>query len=380
MKLQRKSGLRALAVGAVAVTGVLVLAGCGSDDNSANGTTPTGSSQSSGGANAAVSCAKGQILASGSTAQANAMALWLKNYMQACPGTGINYKGVGSGAGIQDFLQGTTAFAGSDSPLKPAEVTASASVCSGGGKGIDLPMVGGPIAVMYNLPGVKDLVLDAPTLAKIFNGKITNWDAKEIKALNPAATLPATPIQTFHRSDDSGTTDNFTKYLIAAAGSDFPYSGGKAWQAKGGQSAQGTSGVVAQVKQVEGAITYGELSYAASGNLPTVKIATGASAPVAATTDNASRAIAAAKVVGTGDDLALTFDYTTKADDAYPITLVTYEIACDKGNKAATLPMTKSFLSYISGTNGQSLLAAQGYAPLPDEIAAKVRSTVAALS
>jgi phosphate transport system substrate-binding protein len=384
VKLQRKSGLQALTVGAVAITGALVLTACGSDDNSSSGSTatPSGSSSasSSTSSNASgISCEKGQLLASGSTAQQNAMALWVKNYMQACSGATINYKGVGSGAGVQDFLQGNTAFAGSDSPLKPEEVTKSKSVCAGG-QGIDLPMVGGPIAIMYNLPGVNNLVLDAPTLAKIFNSKITKWNDPAIKALNPSATLPSTSIQAFHRSDDSGTTDNLTKYLIAAAKADWPYTGGKTWQAKGGQSAQGTSGVAAQVKQTEGAITYGELSYATSSNLTTAQIKTGAPAPVAATTDNASKAIAAATLVGTGDDLALKFDYNTKVDGAYPITLVTYEIACDKGNKAATLPAVKSFLTYIASEGGQGLLAAQGYAPLPDSIATKVRSTISTLS
>jgi phosphate transport system substrate-binding protein len=383
VKLQRKSGLRALTLGAVAVTGALVLTACGSDNNSGSDTgtasTGTGSTQADGTGAAAIACQKGQLLASGSTAQENAMAVWVRDYMKACPGASINYKGVGSGAGIQDFLQGTTAFAGSDSPLKPEEITRSKSVCSGG-QGIDLPMVGGPIAIMYNLPGVDNLVLDAPTLAKIFSSTITRWNDKAIAALNPGVNLPSSSIQAFHRSDDSGTTDNFTKYLISAAGADFPYSGGKSWQAKGGQSAQGTSGVVAQVKQVQGAITYGELSYATSSKLPTVRIATGASAPVPATTGNASKAIAAAQVTGTGSDLALTFDYKTKADGAYPITLVTYEIACDKGNKAGTLAPMKSFLTYISGVDGQQTLASQGYAPLPESVATKVRATVAALS
>jgi phosphate transport system substrate-binding protein len=384
VKLQRKSGLRALTVGAVAITGALVLSACGSDDNS-DGSSDSPSSSSAGSTGGAstsassISCEKGNLLSSGSTAQQNAMELWIKNYMQACQGSQINYKGVGSGAGIQDFLQGNTAWAGSDSPLKDDEVAKSKSVCKGG-QGIDLPMVGGPIAIMYNLPGVDNLVLDAPTLAKLFNNKITKWNDQAIAKLNPGVTLPDLAVQAFHRSDDSGTTDNFTKYLIATAPGDFPYTGGKAWQAKGGQAASGTSGVTAQVKQIKGGITYGELSYATSSKLSTVKIATGASAPVEATTDNASKAIAAASQVGTGSDLALQFDYKTKAEGAYPITLVTYEIACDKGNKADSLAAMKSFLTYISGEEGQGLLAAQGYAPLPDSVATKVRSTVSTLS
>jgi phosphate transport system substrate-binding protein len=366
------------AVGVVVVSGGLLLSACGSDNNTGSGS--GGSSASAAPSAGSIKCdGKGQLLASGSTAQQNAMALWTKNYMQACSGTTINYKGIGSGAGIQEFLQGSTTFAGSDSPLKPDEMSQSTKAC-GGNKAIDLPMVPGPIAVVYNLQGVDNLVLDADTVAKIFNGKITKWNDPAIKKLNPSATLPATAIQAFHRSDESGTTDNFTKYLIAAAGKSWPYSGGKAWQAKGGQSAQGSSGVAAQVKQTNGAIGYAELSYATSSSLSTVKINTGASAPVEASADNFSKAVADAKVVGTGSDLSLKLNYTTKADGAYPIGLVTYEIACEKGNKSATLAPMKSFLNYIASEDGQGLLKDQGYAPLPDEIATKVRSAISSLS
>ena len=186
-------------------------------------------------------------------------------------------------------------------------------------------------------------MLDAATLAKIFDGKITNWNDAAIAKLNPGAKLPDLKIQPYHRSDESGTTDNFTKYLIAAAPSDWKYSGGKAWQAKGGQAAAGSSGVAQGVKQTNGAIGYLELSYAKDG-LGTVKSTRAPPPRSKATSDNASKAIAAAKVVGTGSDLSLKLDYTTKADGAYPLALVTYEIACDKGNKADTLPATKAFL------------------------------------
>jgi len=383
VKLQRKSGLRFLTVGAVAITGALVLTACGSDDNSSDNSTatPSGSGAATSSSASSIACEKGQILASGSTAQQNAMDLWVKNYQQACAGATINYKASSSGQGVIDFNQGTDAFAGSDSPLKPEEAAASTKVCTGG-TGIDLPMVGGPIAIGYNLPGVSNLVLNASALAKIFNGKITTWNDAAIKALNPGVSLPSTKIQTVHRQDESGTTDNLTKYLGGAAKADWPYPHAKAWAAKGGQAAAQSSGVAALVKQTEGSIGYFELSYASANQIPTVKINTGASAPVEATTANASAGIAQAKIVGTGNDLSLDLGaaYTTKADNAYPIVLVTYEIACDKGNKADTLALTKSFLTYVSSTDGQGQLSAAGYAPLPDAIAAKVRSTVAGLS
>ncbi|CAM5245803.1 phosphate ABC transporter substrate-binding protein PstS [Streptomyces fumanus] len=376
MKLQRKNR-RALALGALAVSGALALTACGSDD--------TGSETSGGGASATtqagdIKCddASGQLQASGSSAQKNAIDAWVKQFAAACKGVQINYNPTGSGAGVTAFTQGQTAFAGSDSALKPEEITASKKVCSGG-QGIDLPMVGGPIAVGFNVPGVDSLVLDAPTLAKIFDSKITKWNDAAIKKLNPDAKLPDLKIQAFHRSDESGTTDNFTKYLKAAAPSDWKYEPGKSWEAKGGQSAQGSSGLAQQVTQTSGAISYFELSYAKDG-IKTVDIKTEAAEPVKATVENATAAIGAAKVIGTGKDLALELDYTPSAAGAYPITLVTYEIVCDKGNKAETLPATKSFLNYIASESGQGLLADAGYAPMPDEIITKVRDTISALS
>ncbi|MCX5532270.1 phosphate ABC transporter substrate-binding protein PstS [Streptomyces sp. NBC_00006] len=375
MKLQRKNRLRALSLGALAVSGALALTACGSDDTSggSGGTSPAAKA-----GNIKCDDAKGQLLGIGSSAQANAIDAWRQAYAQACSDVQLNYKPDGSGAGVTAFNQGQVAFAGSDSALKPEEVTASKKVCKGG-QGIDLPMVGGPIAVAFNVQGVDNLTLDAKTLAQIFDSKINKWNDPAIKKLNPDAKLPSTKIQAFHRSDESGTTDNFTKYLKAAAPSDWKYEGGKAWQAKGGQSAQGSSGLAQQVKQTDGAITYVELSYAKDG-VNTVDIDTGAGDPVKATTENATKAIADAKVVGTGKDLALELNYATKAAGAYPITLVTYEIVCDKGNKAESLAATKSFLGYTASDEGQAALADLGYAPIPTEINKKVRETVAGIS
>ncbi|MFJ5264149.1 phosphate ABC transporter substrate-binding protein PstS [Streptomyces sp. NPDC088387] len=375
MKLQRMNR-RALTLGALAVSGALALTACGSDDT---GTSGSDSSASSTGAASDIACddASGQILADGSSAQKNAIDAWVKQFTQACNGVQINYKGGGSGAGVTAFTQGTVAFAGSDSALEPEEIEASKQVCSGG-QGVDLPMVGGPIALGYNVPGVDNLVLDAPTLAQIFDDKITNWNDEAIAKLNPDAKLPDLKIQAFHRAEDSGTTDNFTKYLIATTPDNWKYEGGKAWQAKGGQAATGSAGMAQQVKQNSGAIGYMELSYAK--DLSVVAVDTGAAEPVQASVESATKAVADAKVVGTGKDLALELNYATKADGAYPITLVTYEIVCDKGNKSETLPATKAFLTYIASEDGQQLLADNDYAPMPADIIAKVRTTISELS
>ncbi|MFD5517206.1 phosphate ABC transporter substrate-binding protein PstS [Streptomyces sp. NPDC127066] len=376
MKLQRMNR-RALTLGALAVSGALALTACGSDDT---GNTSGGGSSSSASNNSAIKCddAKGQIQASGSSAQKNAIDAWVTTFKAACKDVQINYNPTGSGAGVTTFIQGQTAFAGSDSPLKPEEATAAKKTC-GGNAAVDLPMVGGPIAIGYNLDGVDDLVLDASTIAKIFDGKISKWNDAAIQKLNPDAKLPSTKIQAFHRSDESGTTDNFTKYLKAVAPSDWNYSGGKAWQAKGGQSAQGSAGLAQQVNQTPGAISYFELSYA-TGSIKSVALKTDAATPAKATVENATKAISSAKVVGTGSDLALEMNYKPTADGAYPLTLVTYEILCEKGNKADTLAATKAFLTYIASEDGQKQLTAAQYAPIPAEIITKVRSTISNLS
>ncbi|WP_371616640.1 phosphate ABC transporter substrate-binding protein PstS [Streptomyces sp. NBC_00454] len=378
MKLQRKNMLRASALGALVVSSALVLTACGSDDNTKTDATASGKPSA---AASDVKCdgAKGKLLASGSSAQKNAVDLWIKNYMAACSGVEVNYKSSSSGEGIVAFNQGTVGFAGSDSALKPEAVEESKKVCTGG-QGIDLPMVGGPIAIGFNVAGVDKLTLDAPTIAAIFNDKIKKWDDEAIKKLNPGVTLPSTAIQAFHRSEDSGTTENLGKYLKAAAPEAWTYDAAKKWPAPGGQAASGSAGVASQVKAVDGAIGYFELSYASSQSIKTVDVNTGAAAPVKASSENASKAIAAAKIAGTGDDLALKLDYTTKAEGAYPIVLVTYEVVCDKGNKPETLATVKSFLNYTASDAGQKALSEIGYAPIPAEINAKVREVIAKLA
>jgi phosphate transport system substrate-binding protein len=362
-------------IAGIAICGALALSACGTDSQASSG---SGSSSASGSSPSAADCGKGSITAAGSTAQKNAMDEWIKNFTATCSGASINYQPVGSGAGVQQFIAGSVAFAGSDSALKPDEHPQADKRCASG-TALDLPMVVGPIAVMYNLPDVKDLVLDAPTIAKIFSGKIATWDDPAISKLNPSAKLPSSKIQAFHRADESGTTDNVQKYLTAAAPSDWTTGAGKKFTGAGGQSAKGSDGVTQAVKSTEGAVTYTEASFAQNAGLGIAKIATGAASPVELTSATASKAVEAATVSGTGDDLSLKIDYATKTEGAYPIVLVTYEIVCEKGTPAEALPVVKSFLTYTAG-EGQSVLEGLGYAPLPDTIRTKVAAAVAKLS
>ncbi|RKT16494.1 phosphate transport system substrate-binding protein [Streptomyces sp. 1114.5] len=379
MKLQRNGRSKALAIGAMALVSSLSLAACGSDNN--NTTTASGSGSSgSAAAGAAINCGKsGSLIAAGSTAQGTAIDVWKTNFGAACSGTTINYQGVGSGAGIQQFTQGKVQFAGSDSALKPAEVDATKAVCTGG-QGIDLPMAGGLISLVYNVDNVDNLVLDAPTAAKIFDSQITKWNDPAIAALNPGAKLPDADIQSFHRSDDSGTTDNLTKYFAAAGQGAWAYPSSKTWAAKGGQSANGSAGVAAQVKQVKNSISYVELAYAQTNSLKSAAINTGAAKPVEATAANAANTFAKAQVAGTGSDLALKLDYATKDEGSYPLVLVTYEIVCDKGNKADTLDTLKSFLTYTASDAGQKAAGDKGYVPLPKELTGKVNAVIPTLA
>ncbi|MDT0305582.1 phosphate ABC transporter substrate-binding protein PstS [Streptomyces sp. DSM 44917] len=369
-------GKAARASGALLLLAALTgLAACGTDDNSGLPGAVDFSVEN-------LRCAPdaGTLLASGSSAQANAMEVWVNTYQANCEGSQINYKPTGSGAGVQEFLQGTTAFAGSDSLLSEGEVNESRSVCRDGGRAVHLPMVAGPIAVGYHLPGVDDLVLDAPTLARIFDSEIRRWNDPAIARLNPGADLPDLPVTPFHRSDGSGTTDNFTSYLHASAPREWPYEPDKAWRGHGGQSADGSSGLTGMVQQNEGAIAYFELSYAHQNDIDTVRIDTGASEPVAATVENASNAIAQADVTGSGGDLALELDYATREEGVYPVVLVTYEIVCDRGNDPATLGLTRAFLAYTAGEEGQRALAEIDYAPISGEIIEQVRRRVDAMA
>jgi phosphate transport system substrate-binding protein len=358
----------------LALVGSISLTGCGTDDN-------TSTAQPGAAKPAGVECAAGTVSAGGSSAQGNAMEEWNSAYQGVCPDSTINYQPTGSGAGVNSFIQKQIAFAGSDSALKPEQQPKADTRCATG-KAINIPMVVGPIAVAYKLDGVTDLQLKPATIAKIFSGKITKWNDAAIKADNPSATLPGTTIQAFHRSDESGTTDNFTKFLQTTAKADWPHEPNKAWpgEIKGGQGANGSSGVADAVKNGSGAISYMELSYAENAKLSTAKVANGAGEFVALTPQSAARTLSAAEIKGTGNDLALKIDYGTKAAGAYPIVLVTYEITCEKGLTPEELKLVKSFLTFTSSDAGQEKLTQLGYAPLPPDLLAKVRASVAALS
>ena len=366
---------RLLRVGTVAVAslGVLALSACGSDPEPSGTSSPGGTTSSSSGGD----CPKGTLNAEGSSAQKNAIEEVIAKYNEKCTDVKVNYNPTGSGAGIKQFNANQVDFAGSDSSLKPEEATAAATRCANNAA-VNLPMVIGPVAIAYNVDGLDKLILDGPTAAKIFQGTIKTWNDPAIAKLNPGTTLPSTAIAVFFRSDESGTTENFAKYLEAAGGGAWTGKPAKKWTGTGAGKEK-SAGVAEGVKSTKNSITYVEWSYAVDNKLGVAQIDTGAG-PVELSAESAGKALAAAKPAGTGSDLALKLDYATKAPGAYPIILVTYEIACTKGLPAEKTALVKSFLTYFASADGQSSLTELKYAPLPEETRTKVDAAIQAIS
>ena len=375
-------------VPAIALVGALALSACGSDDNSGGndgGDSGNGSSAASAdgsGAPAAggdVDCGSKALTAEGSTAQDNAIQEAISSFESVCADQKVTYNGTGSGDGIKKFIAGQVSFAGSDSALKgtdgKTEVQDAAKAC--GSPAWNIPMVTGPISIAYNLQGVDKLVLTPALLADIFQGKIKTWNDPQIAAVNKGVTLPAKPIKPFFRSDESGTTENFTKYLKGSAPAKWTAEPAKQWSGKGEGKAK-TAGVASAVKSTDGGITYAEWGAAKDNKLGVAQIDNGAG-PVELTGESAGKAIAAAKIDGQGNDLKLKLDYATKEAGAYPIVLVTYEIVCSKYKDAATAKGVKAFLNHFSSEDTQKGIEEIGYAPLPDEIRSKVSTAINAI-
>src|ERR1700744_4852562 len=334
-------------------------------------------------AGAKVDCGgKKTLVASGSTAQSNAMTKFVAAFSKACPGQTLNYTANGSGAEISEFLAGKSDFGGSDIPLSGDQYDAAKKRC-GGADAWNLPVVFGPLAITYNLNSVDSLVLDAPTIAKIFNGTITRWDDPALTSLN--ASMPPEEIHVIYRSDASGTTDNFQSYLQGASGGAWGKGVGKTFNGGVGQGAAGNNATAALVKSTEGAISYNELSFALQQGLYAAEIKTPASRrslrPVRIGTDTVGKTIIGAKIVGKGNDLVLDISsfYNPAQPDVYPIVMATYEIVCSKYPTPDVAQAVKAFLQAAIGP-GQVDLDRIGYIPLSADFQRRVSTAVDAIS
>jgi phosphate transport system substrate-binding protein len=356
----------------LAAAGTMALSACGSDSQGGS-TTNAGNSSPT----AAANCATGDLKGAGSTFQKNIVAQWIKDFGAACSGANIDYQPVGSGAGITQFGANTIDFAGSDSVMKPDEQSAADKRC--GSPAIHLPITAGGIALIYKLGDVKNLQLSPTTIAGIFQGTVKKWDDPAIKADNPGASLPGTGITPVHRSDSSGTTSVFSKFLNATAASDWKLGEGKElkWPASV-QGAKGSDGVTQAVAGSDGAITYAEVSYATSSGLGVAKVKNGAGEYAALDAASVGKALEGASVPDSGD-LKVKYDFANTTSGAYPITALSYEIVCSKGNDAGKLALLKAFLTY-DVTAGQAAAEGLGFAPLPQSIADKVKTAVDGLA
>lgn len=358
----------------VAAIAALTLAGCGSDNNA-----PSGSSESGSASASAADCGgKNAVTAEGSTAQQNAIALFNQVWSQKCQGKNLSYNPTGSGAGREQFVAGNVDFAGSDSAIKEEQAAQAAERC-GGNPAWNLPLVFGPIAMAYNVEGVEGLVLNGDTLAKIFQGQITKWNDPAIAALNEGKTLPDVNITPIYRSDSSGTTDNFQKYLEAASGGAWTKGDGSEFQGGAGEGAQKSAGVAQAVQATPGAIGYVEKGFADQAGIPYAQIDNGSGA-VELNDESAGKAIDAAKFAAEGNDLTLDLAslYGMQEPGAYPLMLATYEIVCSNGYDAETAEAVKSFLT-VAANDGQSGLSAAGYVPLPEKFKERLLTSIDAI-
>ena len=286
---------------------------------------------------------------------------WAGSYTHESPGTQINYQGIGSGGGIQQFTAGTVHFAATDAPMTDEEEAEAQKV---GGDVLHIPMTMGSVVTVYNLPGVDSLKLDGSTLAGIYLGEIEQWNDEAIAQLNPEVDLPDTSIRVVHRSDSSGTSFTFTSYLDAVSESwnnDVGADKAPAWPV--GVGGQGNDGVAAAVEQTEGAIGYTEIAYALKNDIPFASLENAKGEFVTPSLQSTS---AAAKDLSFPKDLKFSL-VNSDAKGAYPIVGVTWILADQNQQDRAKGVTLVSFLKWALN-DGQKEASSLLYAPLPDDL------------
>jgi phosphate transport system substrate-binding protein len=335
----------------------LALTACGGNSND---NTPSGSSSSGGGSEFAN--LSGTLKASGASFPNAYYQKALDEFANVAPNLDITYNSVGSGTGKKEFGSGLTDFGGTDSLVKAGDGPAD-------GTFLYVPTVAAPITVSYNLSGVSDLKLSGETLAKIFQRDIKKWSDPAIKQDNPSATLPDKNIVVAHRSDGSGTTNNFTKYLAKASPAWKLGSGDTvAWPADT-QGGDKNTGVAQIVKQSDGAIGYVDLADAKAAGLVFVAIKNKSGQFVQPTLAGATSALGGATVK---DDLS--YDPLDAAGaDAYPITAPTYLLLKKKYDDATKGKNVKGFVKWLL-TDGQKFAESVNFAKLPDSLQQKALS------
>ena len=326
----------------------------------------------------------GTLIGAGASSQAAAMQGWQAGFQALNPDATVEYDPIGSGGGRETFLSGGSDFAGSDAFLKDDEFEASQGRCAGDMGAINLPHYISPIALPYNLPSLEGetLNLSPEVIAGIFANEITVWNDPAIAADNPDLELPDTTINPVHRSDESGTTKNFTDYLAKAAPDVWMFDALEVWDdgPGGGEGAPQTSGVVSAVGAGEGSIGYADASQI--GDLPAAAVGV-AGEFVEYSPEAAARIVDSSERLGGRSefDFAIEVNRTPDTADTYPIALVSYHIVCLQYDNQETVDLVKSFMTYVGSDQGQAAAAASaGSAPLSDEVRAEVQRAVEAIS
>ena len=363
-----------------ALSGIVMLASVAACGDNTAATTDNSSSSDSTSKSTPIS---GNFSGAGASSQQAAVEAWIAGFQGTNPEAKIAYNPSGSGAGVQTFLTGATAWAGSDKALADDEVEQSKSVCTEG-TAFDVPVYISPIAVVFNLKGVSDagkhINMDAATIAKIFDGKITKWNDPAIADQNKDLKLPDTAITVVHRSDKSGTTQNFVSYFKDVTPDNWTYNLSENWPNEVGQGAKGTSGVISTVKQADGTIGYADFSQV--GDLGTVAVKVGDKY-------NEISAEAGSKVIGDskqddtvkGDNrIVIKINHATEAEGAYPIVLVSYDIVCPAYKDTKQAEFAKAWLTYVTSDEGQKAAQdAAGTAPLPSSLKSEITKSIEAI-
>lgn len=363
-----------------ALSGIVMLASVAACGDNTAATTDNSSSSDSTSKSTPIS---GNFSGAGASSQQAAVEAWIAGFQGTNPEAKIAYNPSGSSAGVQTFLTGATAWAGSDKALADDEVEQSKSVCTEG-TAFDVPVYISPIAVVFNLKGVSDagkhINMDAATIAKIFDGKITKWNDPAIADQNKDLKLPDTAITVVHRSDKSGTTQNFVSYFKDVTPDNWTYDLSENWPNEVGQGAKGTSGVISTVKQADGTIGYADFSQV--GDLGTVAVKVGDKY-------NEISAEAGSKVIGDskqddtvkGDNrIVIKINHATEAEGAYPIVLVSYDIVCPAYKDTKQAEFAKAWLTYVTSDEGQKAAQdAAGTAPLPSSLKSEITKSIEAI-
>jgi phosphate transport system substrate-binding protein len=349
----------------VATTLAVAIAGCGGGESNsqvapASESAAAPASSTANDSMAPVSSA--DLTGAGSTFAYPLYSRWVYEYAQKT-GVHVNYQAVGSGAGIRQFSDEIVDFGGTDAPMNDDQLAKAK-----GGAVLQVPTALGAEAITYNLTGVSQIRLDGPTLADIYLGKITKWNAPEITKLNPGVKLPSTDILVVHRSDGSGTTFIFTDYLtrVSPAWNSGPGKGTDInWPV--GLGGKGNAGVAGQVKQTPGAIGYVELAYATQNNLPYALLKNKAGVFLPPSLEGATAAAA-----GVAAGLPANTDFRVSVvnapgKDAYPISSFTWMLVYTTQPDARKGKALVDFVRW-GIHDGQQFCKALQYAPLPDNI------------